>query len=291
MSQIVYYSKLVTIVFFSLALQLEARLLKPTKNGEEKEVLIINDKRRLYYQIRDGGLEYSVKGPSRIEFISRYPVLKGKKKSHAFKYRILLDGDTISVNHKYKVQRTIKSVQHPRHKYTYSGNYFINLQEGTHTITLLPINDQKYPVLIRLISKEFESPREDKIFLKPMIHKSALQLNNGDKKIDYFECNPGIPLQIEAKGKKVLRAVTRLQFSDKMGQEESYRLRVREGDKVIGTYYFSTERSSASLIEGRPSKVPGKWRSCEINVPSGKHRYDFEVLGKEKSVLIRFILY
>ena len=76
-----------------------------------------------------------------------------------------------------------------------------------------------------------------------------------------------------------------------MGQEESYRLRVREGDKVIGTYYFSTERSSASLIEGRPLKVPGKWRSCEINVPSGKHRYDFEVLGKEKSVLIRFILY
>ena len=81
MSQIVYYSKLVTIVFFSLALQLEARLLKPTKNGEEKEVLIINDKRRLYYPIRDGGLEYSVKGPSRIEFISRYPVLKGKRKA------------------------------------------------------------------------------------------------------------------------------------------------------------------------------------------------------------------
>ena len=291
MSRIVYYNKLIIITFFSVSLQLEARLLKPSKNGEEKEVLIINDKRRLYFPIRDGGLEYSVKGPSRIEFISRYPVLKGKKKSHAFKYKILLDGDTISVNHRYKVQRTIKSVQHPKHNYTYSGNYFINLEDGAHTIKLIPFDEQKYPVLMRLITKEFESPSKNKIFLKPMIHKSAVQLITGYKKIDYFECNPGIPLQIEAKGKKVMRAVTRLQFSDKMGQEESYRLRVREGDKVIGTYYFSTERSSASQIEDRPDKVPGKWRSCEFHVPKGKHRYDFEVLGKEKSVLIRFILY
>ncbi len=291
MSQIVYYRKLLFIIIASLSLQLEARLIKPSKNGEEKEVLMINGKRRLYFPLKDDGLEYSIKGPSRIEFISRYPVLRGKKKSHSFKYKILVDRDTINVNHRYKVQRAIKSVQHPKHKYTYSGNYFINLDDGAHTIRLLPIEGHKYPVLLRVITKDFESTGKNKTFLKPMVHKSAVKLNTEGKKIDYFECNPGIPLQIEAKGEKILRIITRLEFSEQMGQEESYRLRVREGKKIIGTYYFSTERSSASQIEDRSDKVPGKWRSCELNVPKGKHRYDFEVLDKEKSVLTRFILY
>ena len=76
-----------------------------------------------------------------------------------------------------------------------------------------------------------------------------------------------------------------------MGQEESYRLKVSEGKKVLGTFYFNTERSSSTQISERLDKVPGKWRSCEISVPDGKHLYDIEVLDKDKSVLTRFILY
>ena len=52
-------------------------------------------------------------------------------------------------------------------------------------------------------------------------------------------------------GNKTLRILTRLQFTESMGQEESYRLKVKEGDKIIGTYFFNTERSSVSEISGR----------------------------------------
>ena len=291
MSQIAYYRTLVLFLTFSF-LPLEAKLIKPSKSGDEKEILIINDKRRLYYPLKRESIHYAIEGPSRIEFISRYPVIKKKKKSHSFQYSIVLDGkDTVTVKHRYKVQRSIRSVQHPKHSYTYSGNYFINLDKGSHTIELLPDENQKYPVLIRLITKEFESLGKSKKILMPMVHKSAVQLETDGKIINYFECSPELPLQIEAKGKKTMRIMTRLQFSEKMGQEEAYRLRVSEGNKIIGTYYFSTERSSASQIKGRMDKVPGKWRSCEFNVPKGKHRYDLEVLDRDKVVLTRFILY
>ena len=292
MNQTVYYKYSIAIIVLMSFSFLDAKLLKPSKNGEKKEILIINDKRRLYYPLNQDILEYSVQGPTRLEFISRYPVLRDKRMSHSYNYRIILnDVDTINVKHRYKVQNSVRSVQHPKHRYTFSGNYFINLDAGQHTLRLIDNEEGKYPTLIRLLAKEFERKTKHKKVLTPMIHKSALAIESNGKTINYFEINHGIPLQIEAKGISVLRILTRLEFSESMGQEESYRLKVSEGNRIIGTYYFNTERSSTSQILKRLDKVPGKWRSCEINVPKGKHLYNIEVLGKKKSILARFLMY
>ena len=163
MNRIVYSSILLTVGALTVVSPVEAKLLKPAMNGEEKEILIVNSKRRLYYPIKSDGLQYALEGPMRLEFISRYPVLKKKKKSHPFQYRIVLDGsDTVIVNHRYKIQKSIKSVQHPKHQYTYSGNYFINLKKGQHTVELLEGKNQKYPVLIRVITKDFAPLGQEK---------------------------------------------------------------------------------------------------------------------------------
>ena len=291
MSQTVYF-KFFIVSFFILALPVEAKLLKPSQDGEKKEILIINEKRRLYYPLEEDGIHYSVEGPTRLEFISRYPVLKKKNKSHPFRYRIIInDKDTITVNHRYKVQKSIKSVQHPKHKYTYSGNYFVNLSSGTHKVVIIEDEKLKYPVLLRVLAKEFGSVTKKKKILQPMVHQNSLELKIKDKLVSYFECTSQYPLKIEATGKKNLRIMSRLQFSDIMGQEESYRIKVKEKNKIIGTYYFSTERSSDAQILKRMDKVPGKWRTCEIKIPKGKHYYTIEVPDKDKAILTRFILY
>ena len=80
MNRIVYSSILLTVCALTVVSPVEAKLLKPAMNGEEKEILIVNSKRRLYYPIKSDGLQYSLEGPMRLEFISRYPVLKKKKK-------------------------------------------------------------------------------------------------------------------------------------------------------------------------------------------------------------------
>ena len=293
MSQTVYYKIFLITVFFFSDTYLYGKLLRPVRDRDQKEILVIKSKRRVYYPIKKSGLLYQVNGPTRAEFISRYPVLKGKKKSHSFNYVIVLNGeDTINVNHRYKVQSSIRSVQHPKHRYTYSGNYFINLPKGNHSIEVLENNGLKYPVLLRLLSKEFESSRgSNQKVLTPVVYKDGIKVDLGGKKINYFECSKDIPLQIEASGSKTMRIISRLEFTDKMGSEESYRIHIKTGRKVVGTYFFNTERSSSSSISGRLDKVPGKWRSCEIKVPSGKHTYSIEVSDEGKTVLTRFILY
>ena len=98
----------------------------------------------------------------------------------------------------------------------------------------------------------------------------------------------GRPLQLDMDGPKTLRILSRLLFDEEMGTEESFRIRVKSGRKVLGTYYMSTEKSSDSTVEGHSDKVPGKWRTCEVTIPKGKNVISVELVEKERNVLTRF---
>ncbi len=287
MSRIVFYR--IILLISLLISSLSAELLKPTAGGEEKEILKIAGKRRLYTVVKEEVVVYQVHGPARIELIARYPSPKKSKKSQAFSYQITVDNeDPIHIHHKYKLQKSIRSVQHPSHYYTFSGNYFINVDAGDHTLTFTADEKQNYPVLLRVLKKDFETAKKGKRELQPMVFQSNRIVEAGGKDISYFELNHGRPLQVEVQGPKTLRILTRLMFEPQMGEEESYRLRVKSGSKVLGTYFMSTEQSTTATIKDLPDKVPGKWRTCEIKIPKGKHIISVELVEKDRSILTRF---
>jgi len=279
----------ILLLLFTGYSALSAELLKPTIGGEEKEILKISDKRRMYTIMREDPLVYQVNGPARIELITRYPSPEKSKKSQPFSYQLVVDNEEpITINHRYKLQKSIRSVQHPSHYYTYSGNYFINIKDGDHTLTMSANADQKYPVLLRVIKKGFKTSLNNMHELQPMVFQTNSTVVVSGKDISYYDLNHGRPLQLEMEGPKILRILSRLLFESQMGELESYRIRVKSGRKVLGTYYMSTERSSDSTVEGQSDKVPGKWRTCEVTIPEGKHVISVELVEKERSVLTRF---
>jgi len=268
---------------------LSAEILKPTIGGEEKEILKIAGKRRMYTIMREDSLVYQVNGPARIELITRYPSPEKSNKSQPFSYQLVIDNEEpITINHRYKLQKSIRSVQHPSHYYTYSGNYFINIEDGDHKLTVSANADQKYPVLLRVIKKGFKTSLNNMHELQPMVFQTNRTVVVSGKAISYYDLNHGRPLQLEMDGSQILRILSRLLFESQMGELESYRIRVKSGRKVLGTYYMSTERSSDSTVEGQSDKVPGKWRTCEVTIPEGKHVISVELVEKERSVLTRF---
>ncbi len=268
---------------------LTAELLKPTIGGEEKEILKIAGKRRIYTIMRDDSLIYQVNGPARIELITRYPSPEKSEKSHPFSYQLVVDNEEpIKINHRYKLRKSIRSVQHPSHYYTYSGNYFINIKDGDHTLTMSTDTEQKYPVLLRVIKKRFKTSLNKINELQPMVFQANRTVEVSGKDISYYELIYGRPLQLNLDGPKTLRILSRLLFDSEMGMEESFRIRVKSGRKVLGTYYISTERSSDSRVKDQPDKVPGKWRTCEVTIPTGKQVISVELVEKERSVLTRF---
>ena len=266
-----------------------SELLKPSIGGEKKEILKISDKRRMYTLLTEDSLVYQIYGPARLELIARYPSNKKTKKSQKFSYQLLInDEDPLTINHRYKIQKSIRSVQHPIHYYTYSGNYFFNLSKGNHRIVLKPFENNKYPVLVRLLKKDFEKLNKNRSELIPMVYQSSQIVIVDGKPISYYELKNKRPLQLDLNGPKKIRVLSRLIFDEYMGSNDTYRIRVKNGNKVIGTYIFSSERSSTSYIVDINDKVPGKWRTCEIDIPSGKQVITVEIVDKSKNVLARF---
>ena len=286
MNQTVLFRILLLFIGYSA---LTAELLKPTIGGEEKEILKIAGKRRIYTIMRDDSLIYQINGPARIELITRYPSPEKSKKSQPFSYQLVIDNeDPITINHRYKLHKSIRSVQHPSHYYTYSGNYYINIKDGDHTLTMSTNADQKYPVLLRVIKKRFKTSLNKINELQPMVFQANRTVEVSGKDISYYELIYGRPLQLNLDGPKTLRILSRLLFDSEMGGEESFRIRVKSGRKVLGTYYMSTERSSDSRVKDQPDKVPGKWRTCDVTIPAGKRVISVELVEKERSVLTRF---
>ena len=279
----------ILLLLFTGYSTLIAELLKPTIGGEEMEILKISGKRRIYTIMRDDSLIYQVNGPARIELITRYPSPEKSKKSQPFSYQLVVNNEEpIIINHRYKLQKNIRSVQHPSHYYTYSGNYFINIKDGNHTLSMSTNAEQKYPVLLRVIKKRFKTSLDKVNELQPMVFQANRTVEVSGKDISYYELIHGRPLQLNLDGPKTLRILSRLLFDSEMGTEESFRIRVKSGSKVLGTYYLSTERSSDSMVKDQPDKVPGKWRTCEVTIPSGKQVISVEIVEKGRSVLTRF---
>ena len=279
--------KIIFIIFLFSAIN--AELLKPSIGGEKKEILVISDKRRVYTVLDNDSLVYEVYGPARLELISRYPVNNKTKKSQKFSYTLFIDNEKpIMINHRYKIQRSIRSVQHPNHYFTYSGNYFFNISEGNHRIILKPSEDKRYPVLLRMLKKDFDKIAKNRNELTPMVFQSNYKVMVEGKPVSYYQLSKNRPLQLDIDGSKKLRILSRLVFDEYMGSNETYRLRVKNGKKVLGTYFLSSERSSTSYIVDIKDKVPGKWRTCEIDIPAGKQIITVEIVENNKNILTRF---
>ena len=75
------------------------------------EILKIANKRRIYTIMREDSLIYQVNGPARIELITRYPSPEKSNKSQRFSYQLIVDNEEpITINHRYKLQKSIRSV-------------------------------------------------------------------------------------------------------------------------------------------------------------------------------------
>lgn len=272
------------IIFLS---GLQGETIRPQEKNK-KEILTINNKKRTYYQLHKEPLTYKLSGPKRVEIIARGVVPRKETNEVQFSYYLIMDtGDSIFINHNGVKTKSITSAQHPGHGFTHPGKYFINITKGNHWFTIKPISEKHLPLVVRVRVKEFESENDDRKFVKVLGGINPSHLVTGEKSIRYYKLIHGDKLQFEPKNLSKIILLSRLGFQNGMSDYEQYQIRILKDEKIVGTYFFSSEKSENSTIKENKKVIPGKWRSCEINLTKKKHTYSVELLDKGKTVYIR----
>ncbi|NOZ07983.1 MAG: hypothetical protein GXO91_03775 [FCB group bacterium] len=270
---------------------LSGRAVSPTER-EKKEVLTIGDKRRTYYQLQDTPLHYQLRGPMKLEIIARKAVPQKISGNNDYAFYLIIDGsDSVYISFSKKKSRSVTSPRHPGHAYTVSGSYLFSIPSGEHVATLAPADRKNNPILVRMLVKATPDIRSGSTFVTPITDQLPDHILVQDKIIRYFKLDGGSSMTLELEGPGRLEVISRLAFEDWMTNEEPYRLRLLRDELEIGTYFFTTEKSEQSAIEEEKSLVPGKWRSFDLELQTGRHQYTLQFLNEGKTVFVRCLKY
>jgi hypothetical protein len=284
MNQNQYCKIIIILTFIAFGL---AGSIQPVQ-VDKKEILTISEKRRSYFQLHKESLTYEINGPKNLQIVCRRAVPEKDEKLWKFGYRIFIDDQTpVTVRHEEEKSKGVRSSQHPGHGYTQSGKYLLKVPKGAHVVKIEPLQVNSAPVLLRMITKKIQKPDVKSTFVDPEGDDIPFHVIVGKKIICYHELNSENPLVYNFNGPTHVEFINRLIFADWMTGEEPYRIRLWKGDEVLGTYYFSSERSDLSAVKVDKTIVPGKWRSSVVELDNGPHRLKLEMMDKGKRVFIR----
>ena len=122
-------------------------------------------------------------------------------------------------------------------------------------------------------------------------NSEKVHIKIGDKKIRYYPMDDSTELVFSSTGPKMIKVNTRLAFEPWMGKEMQYRIQIIKDQVIHGTYFFLSEKSDQSIVMENKEVVPGKWKSIDILVPEGEHRYTVKLLDSDMKIYIRSMEY
>jgi hypothetical protein len=263
-----------------------AGVLKPQDAKKQRDILIVSGNRSSYYKLDGQSLVYNVKGPQRIKIYSRAVLSSKKGKSKSFGFEVQLNGNQpLQVNHQQKYSKGVKSPQHPNHYFSKSALDYISVPAGVNEVTIRP-KKRGERIVVRVL-EDNNAPRGKKKRVDALSEEEPIKLISNDKRLSYYSLTKDHALFVTMEGPVNLEITSRLGFGPQMGREEDYRIQVLDNGKVVGTYYFSTDRSEVTTVDGQNGVVPGAWRSCDVKLGKGMHEIKLRLMDKDRQVFIK----
>lgn len=261
-------------------------VIKPQDGKKLRDILVVSGNRSSYYTVNKKELVYDVKGPQRIKIYSRAVLSSKRSKSQPYGFEVQLNGeDPLKVNHKQKISRGVKSPQHPNHYFSRAAIDYINVPAGVNKVIIRP-KKGSVPVMVRVLEDK-KAPKGKKKRVEALSAEEPIKLVSKGKSLSYYALSKDHPLFVTMEGPVNLEITSRLGFGPQMGREESYRIQVQDNGKIVGTYYFLTERSEITTVDGHKEIVPGSWRSCDVKLGKGMHEIKLRLMDKDKQAFIK----
>ena len=278
-----YRLLLITLI---LTGNLFGEVIKPENAKAYRDILVVSGNRSSYYTLKNETLVYKVQGPQRLKIYSRTVLAKKSKKSESFGFEIQINGgQPLKVNHQQKWSKGVKSPQHPNHYFSKSAVDFITIPAGVNEVVIRPMK-RSGPVVLRVLDDD-SAVKGKKKKVVALSAEDPVKLQSGKKELSYYALSKARSLFVTLEGPVNLEVISRLGFDPQMGRTEDYRIQVLDNGKLLGTYYFMSERSEETTVNGENAVVPGKWRSCDIKLDQGLHEVRLRLLDEDRKVYVK----
>lgn len=282
-NKVSYITILLSLLIFG---SVSAGVIKPQDAKDQRDILIVSGNRSSYYTLDGQSLVYKVKGPQRIKIYSRAVLNSNRGKSKSFGFEVQLNGNQpLQVNHQQRYSKGVKSPQHPNHYFSKSALDYISVPAGVNEVTIRP-KKRGERIVVRVL-EDNNAPRGKKKRVDALSEEAPIKLISKGKHLSYYAMRKDHPLFVTLEGPVNLEITSRLGFAPQMGSEEEYRIQVLDNGKVVGTYYFTTDRSEVTTVAGQDEVVPGKWRSCDVKLGKGMHEIKLRIMDEDRQVFIK----
>tara|TARA_B100002052_G_scaffold63084_7_gene56248 strand:+ start:6354 stop:7247 length:894 start_codon:yes stop_codon:yes gene_type:complete len=274
-----------------------SKTLIPT-NGSS--IILNKDKKEyIYYHFKKDGLQFNDLGEGysngdsvRIKFFIRAVTPSESKGKEDFKIKLKLND---------KSSRTLRYIK-PKSKLNIKGKYGrVPTQPGIWFVDMLASEFQNIKItgnkniIVRSQISKINRNKYSSIGLNSINKESKYIIETkrakGESKSSYWYklSSKKNEYQFEVEGPTSIRIFTRLGNPSLNLDENNYTLFVKEDGLDIGTYSFNSDASNISYLKTSKEKV-GKWKTCWINVPKGKHYYTVrrgDLSNKNKPIYLK----
>jgi hypothetical protein len=269
---------LVFFVGFSLSLEAQNNVVK----------YLIKGKPVTYYALsRDSIQTIKVTGPGKLTITTRARFKEDSPDSISYSVVYQIDNVKMKIFSAKKVVRdgTKADIVSTNDIPSTSRSFTIDIDPDVHKIDLLMLKSEPQVDFQYKYSPD-SVPDWNDIETITDTTRVFLRVDSEEVK-DYYRVFYDAPQKFKVTGPTSLRILTRLEYNYTMQGQVSYRIQVTRNDTIVKTYKLTAMPSKETEYVFDKKHVPGTLEKIYIDVPPGENNYEFRILDKQFTSLIR----
>ncbi len=265
---------------------------KPDKSPKPVKALVMG-KRLNYYPLEKGEeIFVTLEGPTQLRVLSRieFGTDFGGEKSYYLRCEREY-GKTSRFRRVTTASATATLAYDPAIHLGASRSVYLKVPAGRHTYRFYVGSKSTYRLYLRFYERKVALQTESEtIALTPSQFSTEIPLVVNEEQVSYYRVGHQDSLTLNVIGPTSVKVLARLEFDPTMFADQKFRIRVLEDGNEKQVYPLRSAPSEVAQYLEMSETVVGKGAKFFIEVPRGKHEYQFEIIDNGRNVLLRFYL-
>ncbi len=266
-------------------------LAKPAEGGK-RAIVEVKGNEWSYWRIKPGESMTFDLQPGNYRIITRVDFGKTKSRETTYSFRIGFNEDKGELYARASERnKNVKVKGRSKARIGDSKTVEISTTSEQQSMTISLGRKARHAVYFRT-QRESENYSENTkyVAITPTSYVDAVSIMTHEEVSTYYVVDEETKLTAEINGPTTLKVLARLLMDDSMRGTIKVPMAVLEDGLLKNTYPIRTSASKVSEVLDDPGLIPSKGEPMFIEVPRGRHRYNFSIQDTTEEVILRFFL-